>query len=109
MVPSLARQAIIIKCGNDTSVITGNYELAYAVGVISSQAAIPFPENYTGMKGLHEEMLRALEGKNLEDVHLKRLYRMLKLYHPTEDYDEQMEELIRMGREEQHPWDMFKC
>jgi hypothetical protein len=108
MVPSLARQAIIIKCKNDTSVITGNYELAYALGFIVNQTGIIFPGDYEDMKDLQEKVLTALEGKELEDERLGRLYRMLQHYKPTDGMDEQMGELINMGLGEKYPWDMFR-
>lgn len=108
MVPSLARQAVIIKCNNDTSVITGNYELAYSLGLMVNQTGILFPGDYTNMIDLHEKVMRALDGKELEDERVKRLYHMLKYYHPTDDFDEQMGELINMGLGEKYPWDMFR-
>jgi hypothetical protein len=108
MVPSLARQAIIIKCKNDTSVITGNYELAYALGFIVNQTGILFPGDYEDMKDLQEKVLAALEGKELEDERLGRLLRMLQHYKPTDGMDEQMGELINMGLGEKYPWDMFR-
>lgn len=108
MVPLLARQAVIIKCNNDTSVITGNYELAYSLGLMVNQTGILFPGDYTGMKDLQEKVMQALEGREFEDERLRRLYRMLKYYHPTDDYDAQMGELINMGLGEKYPWDMFQ-
>lgn len=107
MVPLLARQAVIIKCNNDTSVITGNYELAYALGLLGALTEIAFPEDYASMKELHEKVMEALEGVASEDERLERLRHMLKFYHPTDDLDEQMKELVRMGLEEKSPWDMF--
>lgn len=108
MVPLLARQAVIIKCNNDTSVITGNYELAYSLGLMVNQTGILFPGDYTNMKDLHEKVMQALEGKELEDERLGRLYHMLKYYHPTDDFDEQMGELINMGLGEKYPWEIFR-
>lgn len=108
MIPLLARQAVIIKCNNDTSVITGNYELAYALGLIVNQTGIIFPGDYANIKDLHEKIMQALEGKELEDERLKRLYHMLKYYHPTDDLDEQMGELINMGLGEKYPWEIFR-
>ncbi len=35
MVPSIARQSVMIKCNMQTSVLTGNYELYYVAGLIS--------------------------------------------------------------------------
>ncbi|MCD7725347.1 MAG: DUF3837 domain-containing protein [Clostridiales bacterium] len=107
MVPLLARQAVIIKCNNDTSVITGNYELAYALGLLVNRTGISFPGDYEDIKDLREKVMDAAEGKALGDGRLKRLYHMLKYYHPTKDWDEQMEELLHMGLEEKYPWDIF--
>jgi hypothetical protein len=108
MVPSLARQAIIIKCKNDTSVITGNYELAYALGFIVNQTGILFPGDYENMKDLQTKVMAALENRELTDERLQRLHHMLQYYKPTEEWDEQMGELINMGLGEQYPWDMFR-
>ena len=52
MVPSLARQAVIIKSGNNTSVITGNYDLSYALGLIVNQSGILFPGDYSNLQDL---------------------------------------------------------
>ena len=108
MVSSLARQAVIIKCKNDTSVITGNYELAYALGLIINQTGILFPGDYENMKDLHEKVMKELEDKELEDERLRRLHHMLRFYHPTDDLDEQMGDLINIGLGEKYPWDMFR-
>lgn len=107
MIPSLARQAVIIKCKNDTSILTGNYELAYSLGLIAHLTDIAFPSNYEGVKDLQEKILQTLANQTFTDERERRLYRMLKLYRPTEDFDGQMEELIQMGLSEKYPWDMF--
>lgn len=108
MIPLLARQAIIIKCKNDTSILTGNYEMAYAIGLIVNLTGIIFPGDYENMKDLHDKTLQALEGKEPHDERQKNLIQMLRRYHPTDDFDEQMGELINMGLSEKYPWDMFK-
>ena len=36
MVPSIARQSVIIKCNQQTSVLLGNYEFYYLAGLIKS-------------------------------------------------------------------------
>ena len=52
MVTSLARQAVIIKSGNDTSILTGNYELAYALGFLANQTGISIPEGDVEIRDL---------------------------------------------------------
>lgn len=114
MVVSLARQAVIIKCGNDTSILTGNYELAYAVGFLMNQAGISLPEESRGDDGgetvdlgkLRERILHEYENKKPEDEKIRRLLRMVRLYNPSDERDEQMEELLQIGLKEAHPFDV---
>lgn len=108
MVPSLARQAVIIKSGNNTSVITGNYELSYALGFIVNQTGILFPGDYVNLRDLQGKVLEEVEGKKTEDEKLEHLLRMVKLYNPTDEFDEQMGELINMGLGEKYPWDIHR-
>lgn len=116
MVTSLARQAVIIKCGNDTSILTGNYELAYAVGFLMKQAGISLPEGGGGEneeKGvtlgqLRERLLHAYEDKKPEDEKIRRLLRMVRLYNPSDEWDEQMDELLQTGLKEVHPFDIHQ-
>ena len=35
MVPSIARQSVIIKCNMQKSILTGNYEFYYAAGLLA--------------------------------------------------------------------------
>ncbi len=109
MVPSLTRQAVIIKSGNDTSVITGNYELSYALGLIVNQTGILFPGDYNDLLDLQEKVLAAVEGKTIEDEKLEHLLRMVRLYNPTDEFDEQMSELINMGLGEKYLWDIHRA
>ena len=41
MVPILAKQALARKCEFSNARMTGNYECAYALGVVSGALAIP--------------------------------------------------------------------
>ena len=45
MVPILAKQALARKCEFSNARMTGNYECAYALGVVSGALAIPKEEN----------------------------------------------------------------
>lgn len=107
MVTSLARQAVIIKSGNDTSILTGNYELAYALGFFANQMGISLSESDVDIQNLHKQMVEELKGKTLEDERLKRLFRMVRLYNPVAEWDAQMQELLHAGLTEKHPWDMY--
>lgn len=114
MVVSLARQAVIIKCGNDTGILTGNYELAYAVGFLMKQAGMALPEGDSGNDNgksadigkLREKILHEYENKNPEDEKIKRLLRMVRLYNPSDERDAQMDELLQIGLKEACPFDI---
>ena len=108
MVTSLARQAVIIKCGNDTSIITGNYELSYAVGFLMNQAGISLPEEAANLKEMRESVLREYEDKKPEDEKIRRLLHMVRLYNPSDEWDGQMEELLRSGLQEACPFDIHR-
>ena len=40
MVPSIARQSVIIKCNMQKSILTGNYEFYYAAGIIANLSGV---------------------------------------------------------------------
>ena len=91
MVTSLARQAVIIKSGNDTSILTGNYELAYALGFLANQTGISIPEGDVEIRDLQERILEELK------------------YNPDPAWDAQMAELLRLGLSEKCPWDFHRA
>lgn len=107
MVTSLARQAVIIKSGNDTSIITGNYELAYALGFLANQAGISIAESDVELRTLQEKILNEFQNRTIEDEKIKRLLRMVRLYNPDPIWDEQMQELLHIGLVEKYPWDLY--
>lgn len=107
MVTSLARQAVIIKSGNDTSIITGNYELAYALGFLANQMGISVSESDVEPRNLQERILDEFKNKAVEDEKIKRLLRMVRLYNPDPAWDEQMQELLHIGLVEKYPWDLY--
>ena len=109
MVTSLARQAVIIKSGNDTSILTGNYELAYALGFLANQTGISIPEGDVEIRDLQERILEELKNKTAEDERMRRLLRMVRLYNPDPVWDAQMAELLRLGLSEKCPWDFHRA
>lgn len=108
MVTSLARQAVIIKSGNGTSIITGNYELAYALGFLANQAGLLVSSENPDLKKIREEMLAEWKGRETADEKLGHLLRMVRLYDPSGEFDGQMKELLEMGLEEKYPWDVHR-
>ncbi len=103
MVPVLARMAVIIKSEHESSIITGNYEMAYICGLLSklSHTAVPV---YEGPIQLRDRLLAGLEQYTPAGEREAVLLKMLRLYEPDEAWDEQMEELFLMGLSEERLW-----
>ena len=97
MVPSIARQSVIIKCNMQKSILTGNYEFYYAAKI---DALIS--------DGKAEELLALLSEKiptlTPADEKEKYLFGMVADYRPEDVYDEQMRELLDWGRTEKYLW-----
>ncbi len=103
MVPSLARMSVIIKSQHETSVMTGNYEMAYICGLLCRLTGTVPPSLETPVQ-LQEDMMKLLENYSPEDDREKVVIKMLKFYKPDGLLDDQVRELYRMGLEEKTPW-----
>ena len=94
MVTSIARQSVIIKC---------NYEFYYAAGLIAKLSGVEISDDIKPIELgvlLHQE----IEKTEPKDEQEKYLFSMLKDYKPTDEYDEQMKELLLWGKGEQYLW-----
>lgn len=105
MVTSIARQSVIIKCNMKKSVITGNYEFYYAAGLLSKLTGVEISEDITP-KELREELDQILPGLTLGGEKEQYLLGLLSDYHPAEEYDGQMRELLLWGKSEERLWMM---
>lgn len=103
MITSIARQSIIIKCNMQASVLLGNYEFYYASGLFGKLKGCAIDTEILP-KDLQKQVLEELEEFSTEDVREAYLVKLLKGAKVTEDYDEQMEELLQMGLEEKNLW-----
>ena len=106
MVTSIARQAVIIKSGTGNSILLGNYECAYALGLLSKAASIEEDDSYLDMRLWHETVMERLDGFASEDERLMEVIRIVKAYEPEEKVDDQMRELYHMGFTEHRMWQM---
>lgn len=103
MVTSIARQSIIIKCTQQTSVLLGNYEFYYLAGLMKKLFALDLNADMNP-----EEMFTHIE-ENLEHLQPKDekegyLIKLVSIYKPLENYDEQMKELFEWGATEEKLW-----
>ena len=106
MVVSIARQAVIIKSQTGNSILLGNYECAYALGLLSKMAGIAEDDSYEDMRRWYESVMEQLADFSSEDTRLMEVLRILKNYEPDPEVDGQMKELYRMGLEEKRMWMM---
>lgn len=106
MVVSIARQAVIIKSQTGNSILLGNYECAYALGLLSKMAGIPENETFSDMRQWREEVLDQLGDFSSDDERLTEVLRILKNYEPDAEVDAQMKELYRMGFWENRMWEL---
>lgn len=103
MVPSIARQSVIIKCNAQKSVLLGNYEFYYAAGLskllfgLDADAAMEPQELFDGL-------LPQLSQCAPQDERQRYLIGMLTRYDPAPEVNEQMRGLFRWGEHEQDLW-----
>ena len=105
MVPSIARQSVIIKCNQQTSVLLGNYEFYYLSGLMKKLFDLDLNENIEpfDMVKKVQDSLPALTPQNDQEAYLIKLATNFK---PSENLDEQMKELFRWGATEENLWKM---
>ncbi len=102
MVPSIARQSVIIKCSMKKSVLLGNYEFYYAAGLFKKlfgaelQADMPPQE-------ILEQILKQADISPKDDRE-EYLVSLLKNYEPEEELDEEMQMLFAWGEKEDKIW-----
>jgi hypothetical protein len=101
MVLSLAANALRIKCGFENARMTGNYECAYALGILSYQVGMEKPDKIENIKSMKEEVLAKAADFTTEDNKLVQMVHILKEYEPSDNFDSQMQELYFMGYDDE--------
>ena len=103
MVTSIARQSVIIKCNQQTSVLLGNYEFYYVAGLMKKLFDFPLSEEM-GPEELFSVMKENYSNANPKDEKEAYLLKLVEFYKPLEVYDEQTKELFRWGAGEEKLW-----
>ena len=103
MVPSIARQSVIIKCNQQTSVLLGNYEFYYLSGLMKRLYDLDLHDQMQPFDMLEavQSKLDELKPANPQEEYLIKLVRNFK---PSENLDDQMKELFRWGATEENLW-----
>lgn len=106
MVTSIARQSVIIKSKTGNSILLGNYECGYALGLLSKMAGLPENDSFEDMRQWYEHVMSQLDGFISEDERLTEVLRITKNYEPAPNVDGQVKELYQMGYREERMWQM---
>ncbi|MBO5241150.1 MAG: DUF3837 domain-containing protein [Lachnospiraceae bacterium] len=106
MVTSIARQSVIIKSKTGNSILLGNYECGYALGLLSKVAGLDENESFEDMRQWHEHVMSQLDDFKSPDERLTEVLRITKNYEPDPEVDEQVKQLYRMGYGEERMWQM---
>ena len=103
MVPSIARQSVIIKCNQQTSVLLGNYEFHYVAGLMNKVFDLDLNEDMQPqmMLDIIQTNLNQLSPKDEKEEYLIKLVSTFKV---DEKVDDQMKELFRWGSTEDKMW-----
>lgn len=103
MVISIARQSVIIKCNQQASVLLGNYEFYYLSGLMKKLFNLDLTDGLKPNEMFHkiQEKIESLQPKDAQEEYLIKL---VSVYKPLEEYDEQMKELFRWGETEEYLW-----
>lgn len=105
MIPSIARQSVIIKCNQQASVLLGNYEFYYVAGVIEKLFSFGMNEEMQP-ENLLEIIYEKMDGVVPKDEREKYLFTLVKNFKPSKEVDEQMKELFRWGATEEKLWEI---
>jgi hypothetical protein len=97
MVPILAKNAVKIKCNFKKAVMTGNYECAYALGILTASAGIQQVKTYENLIALKEKVMVQIQDFKTEDLELIRLQQLVEAYEPSDVIDGQMKDLYSIG------------
>ena len=73
MVPVLAKNAVRIKCNFQNAGMTGNYECAYALGILNAQLGLPEITEYEDIAALKEQLLEKAADYKTEEAGLKQM------------------------------------
>ena len=88
MVTSIARQSVIIKCNQQTSVLLGNYEFYYLAGLLKKLYGLEIHEEMQPVELLESihQVLPNLKGENPQEEYLLKLIAVFK---PGEEHNSQ--------------------
>lgn len=103
MVPSIARQSVIIKCLRKRSILIGNYEFYYLAGLMKKIYNLDISEEMEP-KPLFDTISEKLDSITASNENEEYLIHLVRFYRPLEEYDDQMKQLFKWGTTEEDMW-----
>lgn len=100
MIQDIARGAVIRKTQKDVNIITGNYEAAFAIGLLCKLCKGSVDDSEQDVKAMQTQVLEQLAGYEPQNDREKVLIRMLKDYKPSSVWDEDVKAMFQRGLSE---------
>ena len=103
MIPSIARQSVIIKCQSQKSILLGNYEFYYAAGLLKKlyQLELSADMEPEMLLGKILPVIDTLTPQNEQEAYLLHI---VKNYHLSKEQDNDTAVLFAWGASEEHLW-----
>lgn len=100
MIPEIARCAVIRKTKKDVNIMTGNYEAAYAIGLLSVIGGVSIDASCKSIVQMKDALLEGLSAYAPTCEAEGILIQMLKHYKPSAVWDDDVETMYQMGLDE---------
>ncbi len=100
MIPLLAKNAVRLKCTYQEAGMTGNYECAYALGIVSAYTGQEMKDLIEDFQAFKQQVMENAGDYQGSDSKMKRLFELINEYEASEVNDEQILELYHMGYED---------
>ncbi len=97
MVTELVKTAIATKCLYDNAGMTGNYECAYSLGLLSYIEGLNEHTQITELESIYNEVMGNVDKIKTDNAKVKQLIKILGDYEVASKFDGQMDELYHMG------------
>ena len=87
MVTELVKTAIATKCLYENARMTGNYECAYSLGLLSYLEGLNEHSVITELDSVYKDVMENVDKINTQDEKIKQLVKILKDYEITPKFD----------------------
>lgn len=97
MIQDIARGAVIRKTQKDVNIITGNYEAAFAIGLLGTICKVSISSEEKSVMNMKEQLFGLIKDYAPRNERERVLIRMLKDYKPSAVWDEDVEAMFARG------------